>query len=55
MGFQKKIVSPFLEEFFYKWDYDERAATAILVDEVLSAVTAQLDLAIPVADHITAK
>ena len=34
---------------------DERAATAIPVDEVLSAVMAQLDLAIPVADHITAK
>jgi ADP-heptose:LPS heptosyltransferase len=28
---------------------------AIPVDEVLSAVMAQLDLAIPVADHITAK
>ena len=34
---------------------DERAATAIPVDEVLSTVMAQLDLAIPVADHITAK
>ena len=54
-GIQKKIVSPLLEEFFYKRGYDERAATAIPVDEVLSAVMAQLDLAIPVADHITAK
>jgi len=54
-GIQKKIVSSLLEEFFYKRGYDERAATAIPVDEVLSAVMAQLDLAIPVADHITAK
>ena len=54
-GIQKKIVSPLLEEFFYKRGYDERAATAIPVDEVLSAVMAQLDAAIPVADRITAK
>jgi ADP-heptose:LPS heptosyltransferase len=54
-GIQKKIVSPLLEDFFYKRGYDERAATAIPVDEVLSAVMAQLDLAIPVADYITAK
>jgi ADP-heptose:LPS heptosyltransferase len=54
-GIQKKIVSPLLEEFFYKRGYDERATTAIPVDEVLSAAMAQLDLAIPVADHITAK
>jgi ADP-heptose:LPS heptosyltransferase len=54
-GIQKKIVSPLLEEFFYKRGYDERAATAISVDEVLSTVMAQLDVAIPVADRITAK
>jgi heptosyltransferase-2 len=54
-GIQKKIVSPLLEKFFYKRGYDERAATAISVDEVLSAVMAQLDAAIPVADRITAK
>ena len=54
-GIQKKIVSPLLEKFFYKRGYDERAATAIPVDEVLSAVMAQLDAAIPVADRITAK
>ena len=54
-GIQKKIVSPLLEEFFYKRGYDERAATAIPVDKVLSTVIAQLDLAIPVADQITAK
>ena len=54
-GIQKKIVSPLLEKFFYKRGYDERAATAISVDEVLSTVMAQLDVAIPVADRITAK
>jgi hypothetical protein len=54
-GIQKKVVSPLLEEFFYKRGYDERATSAISVDDVLSAVMAQLDLAIPVADHITAK
>jgi ADP-heptose:LPS heptosyltransferase len=54
-GIQKKIVSPLLKEFFYKRSYDERATTAITVKEVLNAVMAQLDFAIPVADHITAK
>ena len=52
---QKKIVSPLLDEFFYKRGYDVRATTAISVDEVLSAVMAQLDVAIPVAGHITVK
>jgi ADP-heptose:LPS heptosyltransferase len=54
-GIQKKIVSPLLEEFFYQRGYNERATTAISVDEVFSAVMAQLDVAIPVADHITVK
>lgn len=54
-GIQKKVVSPLLEEFFYKRGYDKRATSAIAVDEVLSAVMAQLDLAIPVADQITAE
>jgi ADP-heptose:LPS heptosyltransferase len=54
-GIQKKIVSPLLEEFFYKRGYDVCATTAISVEEVLSAVIAQLDVATPVADHITAK
>ena len=54
-GIQKKIVSPLLEEFFYKRGYDERATTAIGVDEVLGAVMTQLDVAIPVGDHITVK
>src|SRR5256885_1685469 len=37
-GIQKKIVSPVLAEFFYKRGYDERATTAITVDEVFNAV-----------------
>lgn len=45
-GIQKKIVSPLLEEFFYKRGYDKRATSAISVDEVRSAVMAQLDVAI---------
>jgi ADP-heptose:LPS heptosyltransferase len=36
-GIQKKIVSPVLGEFFYKRGYDQRATTAISVDEVLDA------------------
>lgn len=41
-GIQKKIVSPVLEEFFYKRGYDRRATTAITVDEVFGAVMRQL-------------
>src|SRR4029077_4925497 len=44
-GVQSKIVSPLLEEFFYKRDYDERATTAISVDEVFAAVMTQLKAA----------
>ena len=54
-GIQKKLVSPFLEEFFYKRGYDERATTAIGVDEVLGAVMTQLDVTVPAVDHITVK
>src|SRR5439155_17742423 len=46
-GIQKKIVSPLLEEFFYKRGYDERATTAITVDEVFDAVMHQLETARP--------
>jgi heptosyltransferase-2 len=52
-GIQKKIVSPLLEEFFYKRGYDERATTAISVDEVFSAVMAQLEATAPVAKVAT--
>jgi ADP-heptose:LPS heptosyltransferase len=48
-GMQEKIVSPLLEEFFYKRGYDERATTAISVDQVLDAVMAQLESAAPPA------
>jgi ADP-heptose:LPS heptosyltransferase len=37
-GVQRTIVSPLLEEFFYKRGYDKRATTAITVDEVEVAV-----------------
>jgi hypothetical protein len=52
-GIQKKIISPLLEEFFYKRGYDERATTAIGVHEVFDAVMAQLEAAVPVADRVT--
>jgi ADP-heptose:LPS heptosyltransferase len=42
-GVQKKIVSPLLEEFFYKRGYDERATTGISVDDVMDAVVTQLN------------
>jgi ADP-heptose:LPS heptosyltransferase len=54
-GVQTKIVSPLLEEFFYQRGYNERATTAISVDEVGDAVMNRLDGVVPVASHITAK
>jgi ADP-heptose:LPS heptosyltransferase len=53
-GVQKKIVSPLLEEFFYKRGYDERATTAISVDEVESVVLAQLVASVPAASRTAA-
>lgn len=41
-GIQRKLVSPLLEEFFYARGRDERATTAITVEEVRSAVISQL-------------
>lgn len=52
-GIQKKIVSPLLEEFFYKRGYDERATTAIPVDEVFDAVMSQLEATALVAKVAT--
>jgi ADP-heptose:LPS heptosyltransferase len=52
-GVQKKVVSPSLEEFFYKRGYDECATTAISVEEVLSAVLTQVEAALPVANSAT--
>jgi ADP-heptose:LPS heptosyltransferase len=43
---QRKIVSPLLAEFFYKRGFDQRATTAISVDEVLSTVMDQLESAV---------
>jgi len=42
-GIQKKIVSSLLKQFFYKRGYDERATTAISVNEVFEAVLTQLE------------
>ncbi len=39
---QEKIISPLLAEFFYQRGYDQRATTAIGVEEVLEAVMKQL-------------
>jgi lipopolysaccharide heptosyltransferase II len=44
-GLQRKIVSPLLEEFFYKRGYDDRATKAISLEEVFNAVTSQLEMA----------
>jgi ADP-heptose:LPS heptosyltransferase len=52
-GIQKKIVSPLLEEFFYKRGYDERATTAIPVNEVFDAVMSQLEATATVAKVAT--
>jgi heptosyltransferase-2 len=46
-GVQQKIVSPLLEEFFYKRGYDERATTAISIGEVYDSVMAQLEATAP--------
>ena len=54
-GVQRKIVSPLLAEFFFKRGYDRRATTAISVEEVFRAVTAQLGASNPVADQRTLK
>jgi len=53
-GTQKKIVSPLLEEFFYKRGYDERATRAITVDEVRDAVITQLDTTASKSEAVTA-
>lgn len=44
-GLLRKIVSPLLEEFFYKRGQDERATTAINVGEVFDATMSQLEAA----------
>jgi hypothetical protein len=41
-GLQRKVISPLLEQWFYKRGWDERATTAISVEEVVGAVMEQL-------------
>ncbi len=53
-GIQKKIVSPLLAEFFYQRGYEQRATTAIGIDEVLGAVLSQLKVGKPVTSQIAA-
>jgi ADP-heptose:LPS heptosyltransferase len=50
-GIQTKIVSALLEQFFYKRGYDERATTAISVNEVFDAVMTQLEATGPAASR----
>ena len=50
-GVQTKIVSPLLEEFFYKRGYDERATMAISVDVVEAAVLKQVEGATSAANQ----
>ena len=50
---QHKIVSPLLEEFFYSRAHDRRATTAIRLEEVFNAVTAQLKAGRPVGTPAT--
>ena len=50
-GVQTKIVSPLLEQFFYKRGYDERATMAISVDEVEAAVLKQVEGATSAANQ----
>jgi ADP-heptose:LPS heptosyltransferase len=54
-GLQRKIVSPLLEEFFYKRGYDKRATTAITMDEVEVAVMEQLEAVPAIANSATVK
>jgi heptosyltransferase-2 len=54
-GIQKKIISPRLEEFFYKRGFDGRATSAITVEEVLRGVMSQLQGSGLVPNHSIAK
>ncbi len=42
-GLQRKIVSPKLEDYFYRRDFDDSAAISISLDEVLDQVLADMD------------
>ena len=54
-GVQRKIISPLLDEFFYKRGYDKRATTAIRVGEVEIAVMEQLEAVPARANSATVK
>ena len=54
-GVQRKVVSPLLQDFFYKREYDNRGTTTISVEEVLGAVMTQLEASSPVGNRITIK
>ena len=54
-GIQKKIISPRLEEFFYKRGFDRRATTAITVEEVFRGIMSQLRRIGMTPDHSIAK
>jgi len=45
-GIQTKIVSPLLEEYFYKRGFESRATSAVSLEEVLGAVLKQLEVAV---------
>ncbi|MGH7950543.1 MAG: glycosyltransferase family 9 protein [Limisphaerales bacterium] len=48
-GLQRKIISPLLEQFFYQRGFDERATTAISVEEVFEATLEQLQSPVEMA------
>jgi len=50
-GLQTKIVSPLLEEFFYKRGLDPRATVSINIDEVFDATMRQLEASHRNGDH----
>jgi len=41
-GIQTKIISPLLEKFFYKRDFEVAATTSVSVEQVFDAVIGQL-------------
>jgi ADP-heptose:LPS heptosyltransferase len=45
-GLQTKLISPHLEEFFYRRNFDARATTAISLEAVLRAVLAQIEASV---------
>jgi hypothetical protein len=50
-GIQEKIVSPLLEEFFYKRHFDVRATTVISMEKVLDAVMRQFEIVNGIPQH----